>query len=82
MPIANVSADYPPTLLIHGRLDTDVPHDQSVLMAAELGKQDVEHGLLSIDGAEHCLAGAEQTAIDDAFRETASFLRRHLQTEI
>jgi acetyl esterase/lipase len=78
MPVANVTADYPPTLLIHGERDTDVPHHQSVLMAAELAKHAVEHRLLSIAEAEHGLAGAEQTAIDDAFQEAAVFLRRHL----
>lgn len=25
----NVTADYPPTLLIHGNVDTDVPYEQS-----------------------------------------------------
>ena len=33
MPVKNVTADYPPTLLIHGTIDTDVPHEQSVMMA-------------------------------------------------
>jgi len=29
-PIRNVTKDYPPTLLLHGDNDTDVPHQQSV----------------------------------------------------
>ncbi len=29
-PVRNVSATYPPTLLIHGTADTDVPHEESV----------------------------------------------------
>ena len=78
MPVANVTAHYPPTLLIHGDRDTDVPHDQSVLMATELAKHEVEHRLLSIPGAEHGLAGAEQRAIDGAFQEADKFLRGHL----
>ena len=32
---AIVSIDYPPTLLIHGTNDTDVPYEQSTMMAAE-----------------------------------------------
>ena len=32
-PVQNVGADYPPTLLLHGTDDTDVPYQQSVLMA-------------------------------------------------
>ena len=48
MPLVNVTAEYPPTLLIHGDQDTDVPHEQSVLMAAALeeerrGAQAAEH---------------------------------------
>jgi Prolyl oligopeptidase family len=28
MPVANVTPEYPPTLLIHGEKDTDVPYEQ------------------------------------------------------
>ena len=38
-PAENVKADgvnYPPTLLLHGDADTDVPYGQSVLMASNL----------------------------------------------
>jgi acetyl esterase/lipase len=78
MPLNNVSPDYPPTLLIHGDKDTDVPHEQSVLMAAELKKHGVEHRLLSIAGAEHGLAGADRQTIDDANRAAVEFLRQKL----
>src|SRR5512141_2482633 len=36
MPVEHVSPDYPPTLLIHGTRDTDVPHEQSEMMANAL----------------------------------------------
>jgi dipeptidyl aminopeptidase/acylaminoacyl peptidase len=78
MPLANVTASYPPTLLIHGELDTDVPHEQSVLMASALADQHVEHRLISVAGAEHGLADAEQAVVDDVFREATSFLLQHL----
>jgi acetyl esterase/lipase len=78
MPLVNVKADYPPTLLIHGDRDTDVPHEQSVLMAAELKKHGVAHKLLSLPGAEHGLAGIERAKSDDAYRAAAAFLREHL----
>jgi len=78
MPVANVTAEYPPTLLVHGELDTDVPHDRSELMAAELANHGVEHRLLSIAGAEHGLDGADPTSIDGALRESRTFLRTHL----
>ena len=78
MPLVNVTPQYPPTLLIHGDQDTDVPHEQSVLMAAALKKHGVEHKLLSIAGAEHGLAGASRTTTDDAYRAAAQFLKAHL----
>ncbi|MBI1900420.1 MAG: alpha/beta hydrolase [Planctomycetia bacterium] len=78
MPLKNVSSEYPPTLLIHGDKDTDVPHEQSVLMAAELKKRGVEHRLLSIAGAEHGLAGAEKQTIDEANRAAVEFIRWQL----
>src|SRR5260370_16931073 len=54
-PIRNVSAKYPPTLLVHGTADTDVPYDQSKEMAKELGHKGFEQELLTIAGVGHGL---------------------------
>ena len=81
MPVKNVSPDYPPTLLIHGELDTDVPYEQSVLMAAELKKHRVEHRLISIANGEHGLAGADPQAAADAYHAALAFLRKHLDAK-
>ena len=35
-PVRNVTKEYPPTMLLHGDQDTDVPHEQSIMMAKEL----------------------------------------------
>lgn len=78
MALKNVTADYPPTLLIHGDQDTDVPYEQSTLMAAELKKQGVEHRLITVKNAEHGLAGGDQEAIDAAYVAAMEFLARHL----
>lgn len=79
MPLKNVTPDYPPTLLIHGDADTDVPHEQSVLMAADFKTHGVEHRLITLPGAEHGLAGVDQKAVDEAYRAAADFIRRHLE---
>jgi len=78
MPVKNVTANYPPTLMIHGQRDTDVPHEQSVMMAAELRRNDVERKLISIPNGEHGLAGADGRAVDDAFKTAIKFVCKHL----
>jgi acetyl esterase/lipase len=81
MPVKNVSADYPPTLLIHGDKDTDVPYEQSQWMAAEFKKHHVQHELLTIAGAEHGLAGTDAKVIAITYRAAAQFLRKHLDSK-
>jgi acetyl esterase/lipase len=76
-PLRNVSVDYPPTLLIHGTIDTDVPHEQSVLMDRELARQAVPHELISVPGAGHGLQGASRDVATDVQRRVLLFLRRH-----
>ena len=78
MAVKNVTADYPPTLLIHGDKDTDVPYEQSVMMADELKRQKVEHRLITLAGGEHGLAGADAKAIAQAYVDATAFLRQHL----
>jgi acetyl esterase/lipase len=52
-PIRNVTKDYPPTLLLHGDSDTDVPFEQSALMAKELERRGVRHELIALPGRGH-----------------------------
>ena len=77
-PVRNVTADYPPTLLIHGDRDTDVPYEESVMIEAELKKNKVEHRLITIAGGEHGLGGGDQKLIDEAYRDAFEFIRKHL----
>ena len=79
MPVKNVTASYPPTLLIHGDRDTDVPYEQSEMMAAELKRQGVAQELLRIAGAEHGLAGGDESAVKNAYTRAAKFLEEHLR---
>lgn len=80
MPVKNVTAEYPPTLLIHGEVDTDVPYEQSVMMAAEFKRLGVEHRLIGIPGGEHGLAGGDQMLIDQAHQAAHDFIRQKLGT--
>jgi acetyl esterase/lipase len=79
MAVVNVSPDYPPTMLVHGTSDTDVPYNNSVMMATELERHGVEHRLLTVEGAEHGLFGATESEVRDVTTEAARFLARHLR---
>jgi acetyl esterase/lipase len=79
MPVNNVTRDYPPTLLIHGTEDTDVPYEQSVKMAHELERHGVEHELVSIPGGEHGLGGGDPQLIDDAYDAALAFVKAHMR---
>jgi acetyl esterase/lipase len=52
-PERNVTQDYPPTLLLHGDKDTDVPYELSKQMAAALKEQHVPHRLITMKGQGH-----------------------------
>ena len=79
-PLQNVSKDYPPTLLLHGDKDTDVPFEQSVLMDQALQREGVPHQFIKIPGAGHRFdrdMNAPETI--RAFDQVLSFLKEHLR---
>lgn len=78
MPARNVTKDYPPTVLVHGTKDTDVPYEQFTLMAAEFKKYGVEHELITVPDAEHGLAGGDPERITAAYQSAWDFVVRHL----
>jgi acetyl esterase/lipase len=80
-PIRNVAANYPPTLLIHGTKDTDVPYEQSALMAKELERQGVEHELLTVKDAGHGLAGAKPAVVAETRERVLAFLKKYLESK-
>jgi acetyl esterase/lipase len=79
MPVKNVTKDYPPTLLIHGTKDTDVPYEQSALMAEEFKNHNIHYQLFSIPNAEHGLAGGDPKLIDEAYDAVVPFLNRFMK---
>lgn len=52
-PLQHVTPDFPPTILLHGDNDTDVPYEQSVLMAEAFRREGVEHEFITIPGGPH-----------------------------
>ena len=78
-PLRNVTSDYPPALLLHGDKDTDVPYEQSVLMAKELERHHVQHEFIPMPNRGH---GFDQEMQDPdvaaAFDRVLVFLKKHL----
>jgi acetyl esterase/lipase len=79
MPVKNVTAEYPPTVLIHGTNDTDVPYEQSVLMAEQFKQHKVPHELISIPNGEHGLRGGDPKLVDAAYARAFAFVDEHLK---
>jgi dipeptidyl aminopeptidase/acylaminoacyl peptidase len=77
-PVRNISARFPPTMLIHGTNDTDVPYEQSVVMDRELARHGVAHEFISIPGAGHGLGGVDKTVVEGMHRNVLAFLRHHI----
>jgi acetyl esterase/lipase len=76
-PIRNVTAEYPPTFLIHGTADTDVPYAESKNMAARLAAAGIKHEFITVDGAGHGLAGAAPDKLAEIARQAAEFINIH-----
>jgi acetyl esterase/lipase len=78
-PVRNVTADYPPTMLVHGTVDTDVPYELSANMAKEFVKHKVPHELVTVPGAGHGLSGGDKKLVDAAHQKALTFIRTHLK---
>lgn len=78
-PINSVNAEYPPTLLLHGTADEDVPYEQSVSMSEALTKAGVENQLITIPNGKHVFDEDWQSVtVQKAFDDVIKFLRKHL----
>ncbi|WP_144511488.1 alpha/beta hydrolase [Bacillus sp. FJAT-22090] len=79
-PINSVDTNYPPTLLLHGTKDEDVPYEQSVSMSEALTKAGVENQLITIPNGKHVFDDDWKNAdVQHAFDEVIQFLGKHLQ---
>lgn len=93
-PIRRVSNAYPPTLLIHGKKDTDVPFEESIRMGEELEKHNVPHSVMLLDGSDHLFdiypeglpplgepIGLAHPDVCSVFSKVGAFLDEHLDTQ-
>lgn len=80
-PIRNVTREYPPTLLIHGTQDTDVPFDESLKMTEQFKKHGVPYILRPIDKGGHGFAGGDPAQIEDAYNTMREFMLKYLRAK-
>ena len=81
-PAENVTKNYPPTLVLHGNNDTDVPYGQSVLMATKLKASNITHDFITIENGPHGFdnnpESAESQQVTTAFKKVLKFLNHHV----
>ncbi len=78
-PTKNISATYPPTILVHGTEDVDVPHEESERLAQRFVEFGVTHRFVSMPGVGHGFSGAEVQAAESAEGTVADFLAEELR---
>jgi acetyl esterase/lipase len=81
-PRRNVTPDYPPTLLLHGEADTDVPFEQSLLMADAFARCGVDHEFIRRAEWGHAFdmaAPADDAALQAAYDRVLEFLERRVR---
>lgn len=74
-----IPADYPPTMMIHGTIDDDVPYEQSAAMAKALAAKKLPHELVTVEGAGHGLSGGDRQLVEAAHAKALAFIRQHLK---
>jgi acetyl esterase/lipase len=82
-PVTQVSANAPPTLLIHGDADKTVPYDQSVAMESALRIAGVPTRLVTVPGGDHGAdfgaAGKAHPEWPNYYAETVAWFDRYLR---
>ncbi|HMD84036.1 MAG TPA: alpha/beta hydrolase [Terriglobia bacterium] len=76
-PVRNVSAQYPPTVLIHGTADTDVPYEESDQMDKALTRFKVEHEFITVPGGGHVLRGVPENQKARIYDQALGFVKKH-----
>ncbi len=79
MPVRNVTGDYPPTMLIHGADDTDVPYEQSLMMASAFEEHGVAHKLVTIPGAEHGFGWLRSATRSQAYDAALAWVNQYMR---
>ena len=65
-------------MLVHGTKDTDVPHEQSKIMAEQLRRVGAEQTLVSVPGGAHGIGNIASDEQDRIYRRAAAFLKKRV----
>ena len=79
-PNTHVSADDPPTLILHGSIDTVVPIDQAELLVDKLKEAGVPYEYDRVEGWPHTM-DLEANVNRHCLAKIEEFLDKHLQRE-
>ena len=79
-PVNLITRDFPPTLMIHGTLDTDVPYLCATRLDTALKSRQVPHELVTVENAGHGLSGGDQAQVAAAHATALNFIRQHLKS--
>ncbi|WP_080875611.1 alpha/beta hydrolase [Oceanobacillus timonensis] len=78
-PARLADSNYPPTLLLHGDADEDVPYQESVHMKQVLDEAGVVNQLITISGGKHSFdQDMEDPQVIEAFEKVIQFLKQQL----
>jgi acetyl esterase/lipase len=79
-PIHTISSDYPPTLLLHGDQDTDVPVSESLSLAEKFSGAATKYELIILPGYGHGFDMVEEGSgdphVSQAFEAVIKFLKK------
>lgn len=78
-PLRNITAEYPPILMIHGTEDKDVPYEESAKMARRLAQLGLRHELITVHGAGHGLSNGDQDRVAEAHARALAFVKEQLE---
>ncbi|KOP71961.1 alpha/beta hydrolase [Cytobacillus solani] len=78
-PLKKIDENYPPTLLLHGDADEDVPYEQSVSMSEALNKAGITNKFITIKNGKHSFdEDMGDPVVAEAFEEVLRFLKERL----
>ena len=77
-PLRHIDESFPPTVLVHGLNDLDVPASESDSLAVALRDKRVPHAYHSLPGVGHGFSGATVELVQSTERAVAEFLRAHV----